>query len=190
MNISVDLEGEWKINYPITWDLNVANKYRTSKVISCDLWPRFYNLLCYQAEYYIYSGASFQLFLGRPIFFYFSMPPDYWKIGKSALYMQQFDVIHSSLLSFFSFFLFFSFLFILSFFLFFFFLPSPPPSNDSPVYTTTFFISNNNVRIFSTSRHRYTTYFQLYQTEYSVHIRNFLIVGMVKTHRRCYIVAI
>ena len=29
-------------------------------------------------------GASFQLFLGGPKFFYFPMPPDYWKIGKNS----------------------------------------------------------------------------------------------------------
>ena len=30
------------------------------------------------------AGASFQPFLGGQTFFYFSIPPDYWKIGKNS----------------------------------------------------------------------------------------------------------
>ena len=47
------------------------------------------------------AGASFQLFLGGQIFLYFSMPPDYWKIGKnSTLYVVIFTLLaYSSLLN-------------------------------------------------------------------------------------------
>ena len=30
------------------------------------------------------QGRHFNFFLGAKIFFYFSMPPDYWKIGKNS----------------------------------------------------------------------------------------------------------
>ena len=65
-------------------------------------------------------GASFQLFLGGKDFFYLSMPPDYWKIGKK----QHFICSNLTLfiVPFFLFSLFFSFLslfsFLLSLFLF------------------------------------------------------------------------
>ena len=80
------------------------------------------------------AGASFQLFLGGPNFFYyFSMPPDYWKIGKKQ------DFICSNLMLFIvPFFLSFLFFFFSFFFFFFsFFLgggdgpPAPPPPNDA-----------------------------------------------------------
>ena len=85
---------------------------------------------------YKVQGRYFNFFLGGKFFFKFSMPPDYWKIGKKQHF------ICSSLtlfivpffLSFF-FLCFLSFFFFLSFFLFFFFLggggcdgpPAPPP---------------------------------------------------------------
>ena len=78
-------------------------------------------------------GASFQLFLGDQIFLNFSMPPDYWKIGKK----QHFICSNLTLfiVPFFSLFFLFSFSFssFSFFFLFFIFFlggprpPSPPP---------------------------------------------------------------
>ena len=85
------------------------------------------------------QGRHFNFFLGVNIFLYFSMPPDYWKIGKnSTLYavIWHYSMFPSFFLSFFSFFSLFSFLF----FFFFFFSFSlggatapQPPSNDAPV---------------------------------------------------------
>ena len=72
-----------------------------------------------------WTGASFQLFLGGQIFLNFSMPPDYWKIGKKHF------ICSNSTLFIVSFF----FLFILSFLIFLFIIfvypwgrrpPSPP----------------------------------------------------------------
>ena len=87
-------------------------------------------------EAHVTQWRHFNFFLGGQIFFYFSMLPDYRKIGKK----QHFICSNLTLLIvpfflslfFSSFFLFFSFfLLFLSFFLFFFFLggdgpPSPP----------------------------------------------------------------
>ena len=70
------------------------------------------------------AGASFQLFLGGPKFFlYFSMPPDYWKIGKKqyficsnlTLFIVPFFLFSRVFLSLFSFFLSDFFFFLFSF---------------------------------------------------------------------------
>ena len=80
---------------------------------------------CWQAGFKAFHSsdrASFQIFLGGgQIFFYFSMPPDYWKIGKKQHFicsnLTLFIVPFFLFSSFFSFFLFF--LFFLTFFFFF-----------------------------------------------------------------------
>ena len=86
-----------------------------------DEWPRGINSYRHYPIHDVYgaiSGASFQLFLGGPNFFYFSMSPDYWKIGKnSTLYVAIWRYSYSSLLSFF---LFLCFIFFCSFFFSFF----------------------------------------------------------------------
>ena len=82
-------------------------------------------------KFWTKQGRHFNIFSwGAKIFFYFLMPPDYWKIGKNnTLYV----VILTSFIVPFFFFLFF--LFFLFFFVFFFFSfslgggrrpPSPP----------------------------------------------------------------
>ena len=71
---------------------------------------------CWNISWHTDSGASFQLFLGGPNLFNFSMQPDYWKIGKnSTLAICSNLTLFNSIL--FSFFFLFS-----SFFFFFFFL--------------------------------------------------------------------
>ena len=74
----------------------------------------------------VWNRGVISTFPGRGQIF-FSMPPDYWKTEKTAIYMLWFDVIHSSLLSFFLFPFFSLFLFFFfSFFLGATFPPSPP----------------------------------------------------------------
>ena len=79
-----------------------------------------FELFCLNEE----QGRHFNFFLGDQNFFYFSMPPDYWKIGKK----QHFICSNLTLfivpffLSFFFFFFFSLFSFLFFSFLFFFFL--------------------------------------------------------------------
>ena len=87
-------------------------------------------------EQYCTQGCHFNFFLGGKKNFYFSMPPDYWKIGKnSTLYVViwRYSLFPSFLFLFFSLF----FLFFLFFSFFFFLFPwgggrrPPSPPNDA-----------------------------------------------------------
>ena len=88
--------------------------------------------------YQQFQGRHFNFFLGGQNFFYFSMPPDYWKkqhfiCSNLTLFIVLFFL---SFFPFFSFFpLLFSFFFFSYFFLFFFFLggDSPQPPQMTPL---------------------------------------------------------
>ena len=91
----------------------------------------------------VVAGASFQLFWGA-IFLYFSMPQDYWKIGRK----QHFIFVNLTL-------------FIVPFFLFFIFSffffslgrpPIPSPSNDAPGWWLVFNDITRDMTIWHNSR--------------------------------------
>ena len=75
------------------------------------------------------TWRHFNFFVGGQIFFYFSMPPDYWKIGKKQLFIcsNLTLFIVPFFLSFF-FFFFFSLFSFFSFFFFFFLGGRRPPA--------------------------------------------------------------
>ena len=96
------------------------------------------------------QGRHFNFFLGGKIFFYSSVPPDYWKIGKKQHFICSnltLFIVPFFLSFFLSFFLlFFSFLFSSFFLSFFFFLggrrpPSPPQMTPMRLLTASVVLS-------------------------------------------------
>ena len=102
--------------------------------------------MLYRGNYSIYWPFSIfphvtrgviSTFSWRGNFFYFSISPDYWKIGKnSILYVTIWRYSYSSLISFFLFSSFFSFFLFSSCFLFFFPSSPPPPPKMTPLIVT------------------------------------------------------
>ena len=129
----------------VNFDTRTASLYKVSKISTVQTLRSKYSLRAYIIVWADFQTSPstclwkdqerhFNFFLRGKFFLYFSMPLDYWKIGRKQHFIC--SNLTLSIVPFFLFFSFFSlfflfFLFFLSFFLFFFFLggdalPAPP----------------------------------------------------------------